>query len=76
VTDPKAQPETSSSVADADEPMLSVAEARELIGKRKISRGAFYNALKRGDVPHLRLGNRILISREWVRNQLNGLHGK
>jgi hypothetical protein len=69
VTDPKAQPETLS-IAEAA-PMLSVSETHNALGKR-ISRGAFYNAIKRGDVPHLRLGNRILISREWVKNQLNG----
>jgi excisionase family DNA binding protein len=42
---------------------MTVAEAHALIGKDKISRGGFYAALSRGEVPHLRLGHRILIPR-------------
>ena len=42
---------------------LTVDEAHALIGRNKISRGALYQALKRGEVPHLRLGKRILIPR-------------
>jgi excisionase family DNA binding protein len=42
---------------------LSVDEAHALIGKDKISRGGFYAAIKRREVPHLRLGHRILIPR-------------
>ncbi len=42
---------------------LSVDEAHALIGKQKISRGGLYNAIKRKEVPHLRLGHRILIPR-------------
>jgi len=34
-----------------------------LLGKDKISRGAFYAAIKRNEVPHIRLGKRILIPR-------------
>jgi excisionase family DNA binding protein len=42
---------------------LTVDEAHVLIGVRKISRGSLYAAVNRGEVPHLRLGNRILIPR-------------
>lgn len=42
---------------------LSVDEAHEAIGKTNISRGALYAAIKRGEVPHVKLGKRILIPR-------------
>jgi excisionase family DNA binding protein len=42
---------------------LTVDEAHALIGVRKISRGGLYAAINRKEVPHLRLGNRILIPR-------------
>jgi excisionase family DNA binding protein len=42
---------------------LTVDEAHALIGKDKISRGAFYAAINRREVPHIRLGKRILIPR-------------
>lgn len=43
---------------------LSPKQAHELLGGRGvISRGGFYNALQRGEIPCLRLGKRILIPR-------------
>jgi excisionase family DNA binding protein len=42
---------------------LTVDEAHALIGKNKLSRGALYAAIKRREVPHLRLGRRLLIPR-------------
>jgi excisionase family DNA binding protein len=42
---------------------LTVDEAHALLGVRKISRGALYAAVNRGEVPHVRLGKRILIPR-------------
>ena len=42
---------------------LTVDEAHTLIGKKKISRGSIYNAIKHNEVPHLKLGSRILIPR-------------
>ena len=42
---------------------LTVDEAHALIGKSKISRGGLYAAISRQEVPHLRLGSRILIPR-------------
>jgi len=42
---------------------LTVDEAHALLGKDKISRGAFYNAIGRNEIPHVKLGHRILIPR-------------
>ena len=42
---------------------LTVDEAHETIGKKNISRGGLYAAIKRGDVPNVKLGKRILIPR-------------
>jgi hypothetical protein len=63
--------EATTSVTD-DEAAISVTEAHRLIGKDQISRGAIYDAVKRGDIPSLRLGQRILISRAWLTRQLKG----
>lgn len=51
---------------------LTVDEAHALIGTDKISRGGFYNAIGRGEVPHLRLGHRILIPRNAFLKWLDG----
>ncbi len=42
---------------------FTVDEAHTILGKDKISRGAFYAAINRREVPHIRLGSRILIPR-------------
>jgi excisionase family DNA binding protein len=42
---------------------LTAEEGRALLGQDKISRGSFYAALKRNEIPHIRLGKRILIPR-------------
>jgi len=42
---------------------LTADEAHEIVGKDKISRGAWYAAISRKEVPHLKLGHRILIPR-------------
>jgi excisionase family DNA binding protein len=42
---------------------LTAEEAHALLGRDKISRGGFYAALKRNEIPNLRLGKRILIPR-------------
>jgi excisionase family DNA binding protein len=53
--------------------MLKPDEAHALIGKDQISRRAFYNAINRNEVPHRRLGRRILIPRHafmaWLEGQ-------
>jgi hypothetical protein len=63
--------EETASVAD-DGATVSIAEAHRLIGKDQISRAALYEAIKRNQIPHLRLGQRILIPREWLARQLQG----
>ncbi len=50
---------------------LSPDEAHQLIGGNKvINRSTFYSAINRGQVPHLRMGKRIIIPRvafmEWI----------
>lgn len=50
---------------------MTVDEALDLLGRDVISRGGFYNAINRGEVPNIRLGARIIIPRhaftEWLR---------
>jgi hypothetical protein len=54
----------------ADSAALTPDQALALLGKKVISRAAFYNAINRGEVPHRRLGKRIIIPRrgflEWL----------
>jgi excisionase family DNA binding protein len=52
--------------------VLTVDEAHELLGVRKISRGALYAAINRREVPHVRLGHRILIPRHAFEQWLAG----
>jgi excisionase family DNA binding protein len=54
---------------------LSVDEAHVLIGKDNISRGGFYAALNRGEVPNVRLGKRILIPRHAFERWLESAGG-
>jgi excisionase family DNA binding protein len=42
---------------------LTVDEAHQEIGTDKISRASLYNAINRNELPHIRLGRRILIPR-------------
>jgi excisionase family DNA binding protein len=48
---------------DGKDATLTVDEAHRIMGKDKISRGGLYAAIGRKEVPHLRLGHRILIPR-------------
>jgi excisionase family DNA binding protein len=43
---------------------LTPDEGHTVVGKTKISRRSFYNALKRNEIPNIRLGRRILIPRQ------------
>jgi excisionase family DNA binding protein len=43
---------------------LTVDEAREIFGVGRISRDALYNAIKKNEVPHVKLGRRVLIPRD------------
>ena len=55
---------------DAAEPLvLTPDEARPLT---RLSRNAFYDALKRGDVPSIRVGKRYLIPRAKFNKWLAG----
>ena len=45
-----------------DSAAMTPDQALAMLGK-VISRAAFYNAIKRGEVPHRRLGKRIIIPR-------------
>lgn len=47
---------------DRQSATMTADEALLMLGKC-ISRASFYNAINRGEVPHLRLGKRILIPR-------------
>jgi excisionase family DNA binding protein len=42
---------------------MTADQAHALLGRDAISRGSFYSALKRGEIPHVRLGKRYLIPR-------------
>jgi excisionase family DNA binding protein len=44
--------------------MLTAEEGHALVGKDKISRGSFYSALRRNDIPNIRIGKRVLIPRD------------
>ena len=48
---------------------LSVEEAGRLLG---IGRGAAYNAAKRGQIPTIRIGSRLLVPRAQLERLLNG----
>jgi excisionase family DNA binding protein len=54
---------------------MTVDEAHTIVGKNKISRGRFYAAVSRGEVPHIRLGHRILIPRNAFRRWLDSAGG-
>jgi hypothetical protein len=52
----------------------SVDDALELLREagRPMSRNAFYEAVKRGDVPHSRWGKTIIVSLKRMRQKLHG----
>jgi excisionase family DNA binding protein len=50
-------------------PTMTVDEAAALLG---ISRGLAFEAVKRGELPHLRIGKRILIVRSMLEALLEG----
>ena len=62
---------------DMDTPTLDATltadEALIIVGKGKISRGAWYAAINRNEVPHLRIGRRILIPRRALMTWLEGV---
>jgi excisionase family DNA binding protein len=61
-----------------DTTAMSADEAHAMLGgDAVISRAAFYQAIKRKEVPHLRLGKRILIPRRafsaWLQGNMEGV---
>jgi len=51
---------------------LTAEEAHALVGKDKISRRSWYNALTRNQIPNIRIGRRILIPRHAFNKWLDG----
>jgi hypothetical protein len=56
--------------------MVSFAHFHAFVGKENISKGALYAAVKRGNIPHWKIGNKIFISRSFIAKMLNGSQGK
>lgn len=50
-----------------DDDVITVVEAAKLL---KIGRNAVYDAIKRGELPHLRIGKHIRLSRQAVMRAL------
>ena len=64
------KPEDTTTLAAAAERLtMTVEEAAELLG---ISRNSAYEAVRRGEIPSVRLGRRILIPTEQLRRLLAG----
>jgi hypothetical protein len=75
---PRTQPENGGTVKEAEKrqsPMLKPSEAHELLGRHKLSLRAFYAALGRNEIPHRKLGRRILIPRFAFLRWMNGDEG-
>ena len=52
--------------------VLSVEEARKLL---RVGRGLMYDAIRRGEIPSIRVGRRILIPRAALHKMLEGNPG-
>lgn len=52
---------------------VSIREVHRILGADQISRGALYEAVKRGEIPTIRLGGRILVPRTWLTAKLKGI---
>ena len=55
---------------------MRVDEAHDRFGKNKISRAGFYAAIRRNEVPNIKLGRRILIPRHAFEEFLRGNGGR
>jgi excisionase family DNA binding protein len=53
-------------------PYMTVAEAHARVGKDNISRSAFYEAVKRNEIPTIRIGKRVLVIRGAFERLLTG----
>ena len=56
---------------DSQSPVLTVEEARLLL---RLSRNSMYAAISRQEVPHLKIGRRILIPRKALERLVDGLY--
>ncbi|MFC1924639.1 helix-turn-helix domain-containing protein [Chloroflexota bacterium] len=54
---------------DTQKLVLSVEEARHMLG---LSRGSMYQAINSGQVPAIRIGRRLLISKARLEQLING----
>ncbi|HUQ05324.1 MAG TPA: excisionase family DNA-binding protein [Kofleriaceae bacterium] len=52
---------------EADDDVITVVEAAKLL---KVGKNALYDAIKRGEIPHLRVGKHIRLSRQAVMRAL------
>jgi excisionase family DNA binding protein len=52
-----------------DRPTVTVDESSEILG---ISRGAAFNAVKRGEIPSIRIGRRLLVPTAALLRMLDG----
>jgi excisionase family DNA binding protein len=52
---------------------VGIREVHRILGADQISRGALYEAVKRGEIPAIRLGGRILVPRTWLTAKLKGI---
>ncbi len=55
--------------ATSESPTLTVDEAAILLG---VSRGSAYEAVHQGEIPSIRIGNRILVLRHALDRKLRG----
>ncbi len=52
--------------------MLTADEAHRIVGRDKISRAGFYAGIRRNEIPHRKIGKRVLIPRRAFMEWLNG----
>ncbi len=58
-------------ITNSQSPVLTVEEARLLL---RLSRNSMYAAIARQEVPHLKIGRRILIPRKALERLMDGFH--
>jgi excisionase family DNA binding protein len=60
-----------SNITNEQSPVLTVEEARLLL---RLSRNSMYAAIAREEIPHLKIGRRILIPRKALERLMDGHH--
>ena len=58
-------------ITNSQSPVLTVEETRLLL---RLSRNSMYAAIARQEVPHLKIGRRILIPRKALERLMDGFH--